>query len=337
MKKNNILHICPYATTDVERTIFSRIDSSHNYVLKSPEEISLDFKKGNPIFLSIKGLLKIRRIIKEHNIDVIVSDNPRVGLPVALILKIINRKTKHIIWNFNIAKRYEGIKLLFSRFAINNVDIVVFSNHERIAYSEIFKKSLNSIHYKLYSGPYLEDARYQNLNKEKKEYLVSAGYSGRDYEKLFSLAKLAKDYTFIVVTKPVAIQGLEIPDNVKIVGGISEIEYCQYIANAKAFILPIKEDVIANGQIAVVQAMSFETPLIVNNLPGVSDYLIPNSNSLTINFREPEQALIAINDLLANERKSLKMAQNAKEFADSNFTIEKDVLLLSKIIDTYNQ
>ncbi len=336
MKKKNILHICPYATTDVERIIFSRIDSSHNYFLKSPEEISLDLKKGNPILLSLKALFKIRKIINEHNIDIIVSDNPRVGLPIALILKLTNRKTKHIIWNFNISKSYKGIKLFFSRFAINNVDIVVFSKHERIAYSKIFNKNLSNIHYKLYSGPYLEDARYQNINKEKKEYIVSAGYSGRDYKRLFSLAKLAKNFTFIVATKPIAIQGLEIPDNVKIVGGISEIEYCQYIANAKAFILPIKEDVIANGQIAVVQAMSFETPLIVNNLPGVSDYLKPNSNSLIINFREPEKAIIAINNLLSDRNKSLKMTKTAKDFAKSNFTIEKDALLLNKIIQTYN-
>lgn|SRR3990167_10609079 len=326
-----ILHVCPYASGDRDRVIFSRQDRNNQYFVVEPSTFFQDFGKGKLLGL-VSGAARLRRFVSENAIDLVISDNPRIGLIMAFMLRISWSRVRHVIWNFNIARKYTGFKLLLSRIALTgNTHIVVFSRYEKEVYAELFRLDQTRIHFKLYSGPYLDDPRYTGIPPDKKDYIVSAGYSGRDYGSLFKLAAAMPDTPFVVVTLPKAIKDLVKPANVTIVSGIEELEYCRIIANARAFVLPIQKDVIANGQIAIVQAMSFNTLLFVNRLPGVTDYFDDGRNLVELDLADVEKAVLTVRTALGNQRQMAETVANARSFAGANFTVAKDIELVERI------
>lgn len=326
-----ILHVCPYASGDRDRVIFSRTDKNNQYFIVEPSAFFQGFGKGKLPGLA-SGAARLRKFVTENAVDLVISDNPRIGLIMAFMIRMSWSKVRHVIWNFNIARKYTGLKLLLSRIALTgNTHIVVFSQYEKDVYSDLFRLDKRRIHFKLYSGPYLDDPRYTRISIEKKNYIVSAGYSGRDYKSLFKLAAAMPDTAFVVVTLPKAIKDLVKPDNVTIVSGIEELEYCQIIANAQAFVLPIQKDVIANGQIAIVQAMSFNTLLFVNRLPGVVDYFEGGRNLIELDLANIEKAALIVRAALSSKQQMAETVANARSFAGAHFTVAKDIELVERI------
>jgi glycosyltransferase involved in cell wall biosynthesis len=187
-------------------------------------------------------------------------------------------------------------------------------------------------YFKHLSGPYLEDVRYLNLIRKKQDYIVSAGFSGRNYLFLSEVSKKLPDISFIVLTYPWATKNLSFGSNVEIISNISELEYCQYIANGKLFFLPISNKLTANGHIAIVQTMSLGTPLLTNITEGTKDYLCPDVNCVVYEDGAIDSTVATIRQLWSDNNRLIRLAQNGAEFAKEHFSINNDICVIDDLL-----
>ena len=228
---------------------------------------------------------------------------------------------------------YRGLKLWVSKFALRHVaQIVVFSAHEAKVYSELFGISSDSITFKLLTGHYLDDPRYQNLKTDPREVIISVGSYGRDYGFLASVAAHLPEVSFVVVAYTWALKGILFPQNVRVISGVSEVEYCRQIANSRLVLLPIRNTVTANGHMAIVQAMCFRTPLLTNVTEGTKDYLAPGENCAIFPTGDVEAAVATIRRLWSDESFTEALVQNGYRWATEHFTSRSDIKTLNEII-----
>jgi glycosyltransferase involved in cell wall biosynthesis len=188
---------------------------------------------------------------------------------------------------------------------------------------------------KLLSGPYLDDDRYIKLsnNSIKKDCIVSAGFSGRNYEYLSKIAERMLDVRFVIIVYPDCLKDIKFTDNIEIVSGISELDYCRYIAKAKLFFLPIRNMETANGHLGIIQAMSLRTMLITNITKGTKDYLQPDINCIIYPDGNIEETINIIRQSLRDGVRRQYIEEKAYNFARRNFNVQKDINTLNDIIN----
>jgi glycosyltransferase involved in cell wall biosynthesis len=264
--------------------------------------------------------------------NVIVA-SPREGLFVAAICRVIGLPVRIVIWPFNISGAYRQPLKAVASFAYRFVRwIIVYSEHESEMYRKLFRLPADRFVFKYIDAPYAEDESYRVLFQERQKdgYIVVPGYSGRDFLTVSRVAA-ALDYTFVYLTYPQAIRNITIPDNVRVISGISEEEFCRYIARAQICVVPLRNDIIANGHIAIAQAMVFGTPLIATLLPGTRDYLKHGHNCLTAYPSRTDSLRRAIVRLMENQDLRKQLVQNARVFAQHRFSLASSTALLGSL------
>lgn len=332
----NILVISEHVRSDPFRSSFYNIDTTHKYYKKSIRR----FIKGNNKFCYFINLFVTAFICrvkyKSWDIKLVISDNPRIGFLVSIINRLTLCNINHVIWNFNTQSIYTGIKLLIAKYACSSVSfIIVYSEHEKNIYSKMLNIPKSKIIKKLLSGPYLDDDRYIKLsnNSTKKDCIVSAGFSGRNYEYLSKIAGRMLDVRFVIIVYPDCLRDIKFTDNIEIVSGISELDYCHYITKAKLFFLPIKNMETANGHLGIVQAMSLRTMLITNITKGTKDYLQPDINCVIYPDGNIEETINIIRQSLRDSVRRQYIVEKAYNFARRNFNVQKDINTLNDIIN----
>lgn len=327
-----ILVVGEHIRDDVDRYTFYNNDDYHYY---KKHIIYRVFSQKNKLAQGLNLLLTALHVrYSSHQADIIISINPRVGFWVALINTLTFSNKLHIIWSFNIKQPYKGFILFFARNVFKKIKkFIVYSQHERTLYSKMLLLPPEKFVYKFFSGPYLEDQRYINLveKADKENYIVSAGFSGRNYELLAKVASKMQSTTFIVITYPSSIKNINFPKNVKIVSNISELEYCRYIANAKAMFLPIKNKETANGHIGIVQAMSLKTLLVTNMTEGTKDYLQPNENCIIFPDTDVNLIVEIITNIVQDQVEATQIINKAYLFAKEHFSVEKEIELINNL------
>ena len=332
----NVLVISEHLRSDPLRSTFYNIDTTNKYFKKSIRR----FIKGDSKFCYFINLLVTTFICrfkyKSWDIKLVISDNPRIGFLVSIINRLTLCNINHVIWNFNTQGVYTGIKLLIAKYACSSVSfIIVYSEHEKNIYSKMLNIPKSKIIKKLLSGPYLDDDRYIKLsnNSIKKDFIVSAGFSGRDYEYLSKIAGRMLDVRFVIIVYPDCLKDIKFTDNIEIVSGISELDYCRYIAEAKLFFLPIKNMETANGHLGIIQAMSLRTMIITNITKGTKDYLQPDINCVIYPDGNIEETINIIRQSLRDGVRRQYIVEKAYNFARRNFNVQKDINTLNDIVN----
>lgn len=328
-----ILVIANDVLRDPDRATFYNVDTSHEYVKRGITEYFRHRSRAAFFLNLLLTVLVLRCSYKALGIELILSKELRIGLVVGLVNRITRCRIDHVIWNFNIQAAYRGLKRWISTFALRHVaQIVVYSVHEAKVYSEVFGIPSDRITFKLFSADYLNDPRYQNLKTDPREVIISAGLYGRDYGFLAAVAARLPEVSFVVVAHTWALKGIMFPPNVSVISGVPEVEYCRQIANSRLFLLPIRNTATANGQMAIVQAMFFRTPLLTNVTEGTKDYLAPGENCAIFPKGDVEAAVELIRRLWSDETLTEELVQNGYLWATEHFTSRSDIKALNEII-----
>jgi glycosyltransferase involved in cell wall biosynthesis len=253
---------------------------------------------------------------------------------VHLFLRMTGTTVPTAVLNLNMLQPYRGLKRWFARTALSSVSaMVVASKHEKQVYAEHLQLPTERLRFKLLSGPYLEDHRFAQLIQEsKQEYVVSPGYSGRDFNLLREVASRVPQVRFLVLAYPESVEGVRFPPNVQLRYGLPEIEFCRCIARARVCFLPIANHQTANGHIAIIQAMSLRTLLFTNPTPGTKDYLVDRENCLLFSGTDVEEHARRLTRLYESPDSYGDIIERAYTFARANFSIETDIRLIGDLL-----
>jgi glycosyltransferase involved in cell wall biosynthesis len=330
----NVCVIFEHVETDQDRSTFYNRECGYRFVKCGILRVVPGRNRAAFFLNLVLTALLCRARYRKRQISLVISGNPHIACALGIVHRLSRAKVKHVVWNFNAHRVYTGFQRSVARFALRDVDrIIVYSNHERHVYSAMLGLPLEKMVFKHYTGPYLEDERYTSLVPHKQDYVVSAGFSGRNYRHLAAVAEHLRDVPFLLLTYPEAVKELSFPPNVRILGGISEVEYCRHIANAKLFFLPLANKETANGHIAIVQAMVLRTLLVTNLTEGTKDYLLPGCNCLTYDEEDIPATAEMIRATLADDALRARIEGEAYRYAAERFTIQHEVEVLQGIVD----
>jgi len=248
--------------------------------------------------------------------DIVISHLPRMTHWSTLFLKLIKRQNHHLAFSFNFTD-LPGQNLTESmKKSFRNVDkFVVFSSFEIKKYSEYFdipKERFQMLHWAMDTPEY--DNAFQSPYQE---YYCAVGGEGRDYETLIKTFEKLKHLNLVIVTRPRAIEGMTIPDNVTVFLDLPATGFWAVVQQSKAVIIPLKDPYTACGHISLVGSMKLKKPIITSFSYGTEDYVEDKKNGLVVECKNTEQLVDAIEQLEADSELVESMGNNGYQFSQT--------------------
>ncbi len=210
--------------------------------------------------------------------DIVVTNFPPLAFAACFWKLALGRRFRVVAWSFNIGSVASAAKGRVAGFLMRRADLLIVHSREEIA------------RYAAWLGLPEEKFLFVPLQRgvvETRDYpvgdapfLVSLGSAGRDYRTLFA-AVADWPGRAIVVAKPEAVEGLEIPPNVEILNGLSLLDCQSLAARARLGVVPISNLDTASGQVTFLMLMALGVPLIVTDCPGSRDYVENERDALT--------------------------------------------------------
>ncbi|MBI2309883.1 glycosyltransferase family 4 protein [Candidatus Collierbacteria bacterium] len=164
--------------------------------------------------------------------------------------------------------------------------------------------------------------------------VVSVGADrDRDYQTLFLAASQLKQLKFLVCCGQKSVESLEIPENVEVRINVSALETREILSKAGMVVLPLQETFRASGQLALLDAMLMEKPMIVSKTRGVVEaYGLVNMNQVVLVPPGDVKSLAqAIEQLKSNKNLRCRLGVAGKKLA-VGYTTKKYAEKLKKVI-----
>lgn len=285
------------------------------------------------IFLSFCMLKNINVIRRADTIFAI----GHISIPLKLFSKlhVIRYRTLYSYGFFIHSPRWFPLFRWLAKLDTDKNFYIVNSEREVALYS----KKLNINQSKLVYLPYGDwDSRkispdISNFNPNAKEpYYFAGGYSNRDYVALVkAFRKIPHRLVIVCSWLNSEINGINLPDNVKVFKDIPSHEFEEYIRRAKCCILPLKYDTGASGQLVLLRYMRNRRIIIASSTDVIREYLVNGASGIFVQNIEDELPHI-IEELEERPGDFEEFGEAAYERYKSKFAFEVISKRLSKII-----
>ena len=267
------------------------------------------------------------------------------GISVIYMLiwkKLFPTKTKFVIFNSVFTRMMNtygprSIKFKLLTWILKEVDGIVFLAHvdmEKVA------SRIPSIAHKLYFVAMGSDAAYyQPKFENRKRFFLSVGRdNARDYKTLVEVAKRLPHEEFHFVCLPRNIEGLHIPDNVRVHINIPRKEMEELYDQAKALLLITHHDSYtqgsdSSGPTVLLEAMAKGLPVIASRKGYMSDYVQDSEDALLVDFYDVD-AIVGHIRTLSNEKMALQIAKSARSKIDTIFNTREMANGLARVFET---
>ena len=158
----------------------------------------------------------------------------------------------------------------------NYIDkIICFSSSECTYYASLFHINEDKFRF-IPLGEELSAPNPEGTAKvyREKDYILAVGYSCRDYDFLIETLKNKKYQVRIYADKNDSSAG----KNIKMYKSVSHHNLIDLFSNCRCIAIPLKNTVIAAGQLSMLHAMQLGKPVIVTDSKGAGDYIIHGEN-----------------------------------------------------------
>jgi glycosyltransferase involved in cell wall biosynthesis len=312
---------------------------SHKYTIQRPGILyaSSDSKKSRHM-----GLLEFfkRSVVctilfcRSFFFDFLILDVTTMAILIAPLL-FFYRRPKVAVLHFNVLRRRKGPILWLSRLFFRRIDyFIVHSRYDLNFASELYKIPPQKIAF----WPFIRGEPAAGLPNEKytagirkKAYIMSYGANARDYRTLFAAAEKT-DLQFIVVARKFNIEGLRIPDNVKVLLDIPLDDCDRLVRNCLFTVFTFDGTEPSCGQVSIVTSLMLGRPIICTDCTAVKDYVVDGYNGLLVNIVDAENLRNKILRLYYDGKLYDKLSSGAKEWAVKNVTPEAFLAHMDKIV-----
>ena len=232
------------------------------------------------------------------------------------------------------------LKRAIRRFFYRNVDrFVVYSTEERRLWAEYLNYAPSRFSTILFASNILDPGRYPDgLFLPEGKYGFAAGRSGRDYKTFFEAIR-GMNYPFVVVSDKASIQGLEIPENVKLYCDIPWTEYIELLKDAAFTVVPLYDWQRSTGQVVILEGYAFGKPTVATRCIGTVDYVFEGETGFTAAPYQPPALQEAIQKLIDSDENRRQMGKNALERALRQFSpqvyLDQYLKVLEEAVDSF--
>jgi len=317
-----------------------RYSKEHKYVLHIPQILRPTLKnwikkKRLPLVEQMKKLLICFGLSwRSLFYDVVILREGTMAMFLSAFL-MWRKRPKVIILHFNVLQRRNAVWLLVSRLLLRRVDcFIVHSKYDLDFVPELYKLPYNRFVFYPYIRvqPQLQVAEKEApFTNDNKPYIMSYGIKARDYHTFFEAVRGAY-LKVVVVTRKFIIEGLEIPNNVKVLFDIPLEECDRLVSNCLFTVFTFDGTEPSCGQISIITSLILGKPVICTDCTAVKDYIIDGYNGLLVNMRDAEDLRDKMLRLYGDRRLYESLSDGAKEWAIKNVVPEDFQVFMDKIV-----
>lgn len=288
-----------------------------NQTIRSIEEkIHLDFYWAR----------HITKLVKEKGYDVIISMSERIAVPLGLVLP---PHVKHIAILLN-ALSSKWLSLIRISKVYQRWDKIITNSYaEADALKDKLKldpEQITTIHNSIDLEFYNPTVVASSQTSER--FMMSQGLSKRDYPTLIrALSTLPHVICHISAVSAwddfkAGYEGLEIPENVKMKAYDHPYAIRNAMANCQSLIIPLKTGIgmWCAGSTSVLEAQAMGKPVIVTNLPGISEYVKDKETGFLVDGNDPVMLAEKIDFIWRKSNEAEMMGANAEVWVKENFS-----------------
>lgn len=268
-------------------------------------------------------LTALRLLLANRPYDIVVTGDFLVGRIYALLQTLIWWKRKpHLFLDFMLDDTSSNIfwklKRMYQKEIFNRIDrIVVFSPTE----VETYAKELNIPKEKFVFLPYHTNISKPHFVKDKSDYILSAGTSGRDYKSLLNAIR-GTGIKLKIITRPENINGSVPLANVELIYNIPYFDYLNMISNSRFVVLPLKTHIRSLGMVVMLEAMSLGKAVLMTRAVSNIEYIRDGENGFFVDSNDPEKMREKILYLWEHPELCDRSGKQAVENVKSNWSFD---------------
>lgn len=249
--------------------------------------------------------------------SVLVSHGPRPALYAGNLAKIICSDIPHLVYSFNFTNLPQRAQrsLMASAFK-QPTKFVTYSSVERQLYADYFNIPIEKIDM-LHWAVHAPKVDLTEAPIETGRYICALGSQGRDYATLINAMKKLLNIKLVLVASADSLQGLTVPNNVKVYSNISLSNAHNILAHSAFMVLPLRDAKVPCGHVTIVSGMFFKKAILVTNSLGVHDYIRDNETGLFFEPKNPDDLAYKIEALWDNQ--SNVDGPNTKALSEAGF------------------
>ncbi|MDO5646747.1 glycosyltransferase [Paracoccus sp. (in: a-proteobacteria)] len=209
--------------------------------------------------------------------DLVVASFPPLTFACCVLKTLMFSKTRIIGWSFNFGGASKSkLAAVYGRVFRRAAALVVHSTAEIAFYARAFGLAPDRLRFIPYQQGELTAAEPDECFD-----LVAMGSAGRDYAALCDAVR-GTGLRVLVIAKPSALNGIDIPDEVECRADLTLPECHSLSLSAPLAVLPVSETSSAAGQVTVLIAMAQGRAIIATRCPGTEDYLTDGVDSVLV-------------------------------------------------------
>ncbi len=271
--------------------------------------------------------------------DVLFTDGEQIGIPLALLLKLLGRgprRTKHvmIVHTLSVGKKMK----FFDWFGIQ-------SHIDRFFVYSTWQKSFIETRWTVRSDaviftPFMVDHRFFSVEHAEtrsvaasRPMICAVGLERRDYPTLMKAVRDLPVNVVIAAASPWSKQSDStsseaIPTNVSI-RKFTQFELRQLYADAAFMVMPLYNVTFQAGVTAILEAMSMERAVVCSLTPGQTDVIVDGESGIYAAPEDPAALRAAIVRLLDDPAEAMRMGMNGRRVIEDRMNLDAYVAGLS--------
>jgi hypothetical protein len=240
--------------------------------------------------------------IEVRHRDVVISHLPLMSTAVALTLRIMNRRARHIAWAFNFTAIPTGPRLRLMAKSLDSVErFIVFSDYERILYPKIFGLDGSKFSKVMWAQDCPSvDSKFSLAIQ--RPYVCAIGGEGRDIDLVIrSAERFAKDLDFVIITRSYVAPQVAIPENVHIIIDLPPEKTWAIAKNGLGVLVPLISNDTCCGHITIVSAKLLGLPLVTTRSIATDEYVAGRKSILRSTAGDLDDFCEQIHDLIKRQ------------------------------------
>lgn len=239
--------------------------------------------------------------IRWRKYDVLVVDGCVTALLVSFLSLLTKGNRKMVVSNFNVPRRRTGFWKWLAGVLYRRVDVFIVHSRYDI---DLISKLYDIPHDRFMFLPFLRgepadgEPSSEYLPDDEEPFIFSFGHNARDYE-TFLKAIEKTGLNTVVVARRYNLEGLTIPENVRVFYNIQLDECDRLVRKCKYTVFTFDGSEPSCGQISIVTSYMLGKPVICTNWHGVDDYVNDGVNGMLVNMRDVQDlrdTMVRLND-----------------------------------------
>lgn len=274
--------------------------------------------------------------VLQSDCDGIITGFPQMPAILGMRQNLSVTPRKPIIaWNFAVGNLSQGLRRSLAQWSLQTVDrFIVLTRRECELYSDWLGLPIEKFQF----VPIAEKPIPIEWDEEEDHpFITVQGAAHRDFPTFFKAIE-SLDIKAVIASSQVALEGLDLPNNVETPFGISRKECWKLTQQSRFSIVPMydRPDIPAAGIVTIIEAMMMGRPVIATRCNGAEDYIIHGQTGFLVDPNSVDSLQEAIATLWNDDDLRRQMSRAAKDYAQRHFSYQGGARALERILDEFS-